>query len=115
MCCEAASVAKRGSRFVGLDSRRNVSELRLVDAFEEQDEQNEQNEAMKQRSSEVTRREERRTRRGWVLFTASLADGGIKPGFLHCASRRVRGSEREEKASARFGRNDNDGAVWTNG
>src|SRR5580704_327580 len=29
------------------------------------------------------------------------------PGFLHCASRRVRGSEREEKASARFGRNDN--------
>jgi hypothetical protein len=30
----------------------------------------------------------------------------IKPGSLHCASRRVRRSEREEKASARFGRDD---------
>jgi len=33
-----------------------------------------------------------------------LAD--ITPGSLHCASRRVRRSEREEKASARFGRDD---------
>jgi hypothetical protein len=32
--------------------------------------------------------------------------GAIKPGFLHCASRHVRRSEREEKASARSGRND---------
>jgi hypothetical protein len=30
----------------------------------------------------------------------------ITPGSLHCASRRVRRSEREEKASARFGRDD---------
>ena len=30
----------------------------------------------------------------------------IEETFLHCASRRVRGSEREEKASARSGRND---------
>ena len=51
MCCDAASVAKRGSRFVGLDSRRNVSEFGLVLALEEQEAQNE---VMKQRSSEVT-------------------------------------------------------------
>ena len=30
----------------------------------------------------------------------------IEERFLHCTSRRVRRSEREEKASARFGRND---------
>src|SRR5580704_290081 len=30
----------------------------------------------------------------------------IEERFLHCASRRVRRSEREEKASARSGRND---------
>jgi hypothetical protein len=32
--------------------------------------------------------------------------GLIEERFLHCASQRVRSSEREEKASARFGRDD---------
>ena len=35
----------------------------------------------------------------------------IEERFLHCASRRVHTSEREEKASARFGRNDSWG-LW---
>jgi len=52
MCCDAASVAKRGSRFVGLDSRRNVSALVLL-ALEAQEEQNA---ATTQRSNEGTRR-----------------------------------------------------------
>ena len=46
MCCDAASVAKRGSRLVGFDSRRNVSALGLLLALEEQEEQNE---AMKEK------------------------------------------------------------------
>jgi hypothetical protein len=33
----------------------------------------------------------------------------IEERFLHCASRRVRRSERKEKASARSGRNDRSG------
>src|ERR1700722_9449970 len=36
---------------------------------------------------------------GWV------SEGRYPERFLHCASRRVRGSEREENASAHFGRN----------
>src|SRR5580693_4846705 len=59
MRCEKASVAKRGSRFVGLDSSRNVSEFGLVLALEEQDEQTE---VMKQRSDEVTRQSKTRGR-----------------------------------------------------
>src|ERR1700722_670751 len=103
MCCDAASVAKRGSRFVGFDSRRNVSAFGFVFALEEQ---LAQNEVVKQRSNEVTKRAKSLCRR-LALFTVSLADGNVLPGFLHCASRRVRKSEREEKASARSGRNDN--------
>src|SRR5215813_876484 len=52
MCCEAASVAKRGSRLVGFDSRRNVRALELVLALEEHETKIE---ATKQRSNEVTK------------------------------------------------------------
>ena len=41
MRCEKASVAKRGSRLVGFDSRRNVSEFGLGLALEEQPERSE--------------------------------------------------------------------------
>ena len=101
----------RGSRLVGLDSRRKVRELGLVEAVEEQDAQNE---VMKQRSNEVTRRAERACRR-LALFTSICAGAGVKPRSLHCAARRVRGSEREEQASARFGRNDSVAVVSAGG
>jgi hypothetical protein len=42
----------------------------------------------------------------WVSLI-ELGEAEIKPGSLHCASPRVRRSEREEKAWARFGRDDN--------
>src|ERR1700722_8700822 len=51
MCWDAASVAKRGSRLVGLDSRRKVRVLGFALALEAQEEQTE---AMKQRSNELT-------------------------------------------------------------
>src|SRR5690349_9176559 len=53
MCCDAASVAKRGSRLVGFDSRRNVSALGLALAFEEQPQATE---AITKRSNEAKRR-----------------------------------------------------------
>src|SRR5579863_3529047 len=118
MRCEKASVAKRGSRLVGLDSRRNVRALGLVFALEEHPEKTE---VMKQRSNEVTRRVKSI---GWRLavFPVSLVDGDVLPRFLHSASRRVRPSkvrasrsEREEKAPAPFGRNDSAGVISARG
>jgi hypothetical protein len=54
---------------------------------------------------------------GWIEASAGclieLVGAAIKPGSLHCASRRVRSeANAEEKASARFGRDDNVFLFW---
>ena len=46
-----------------------------------------------------------------VIFWQAT-DGSIEERFLRYASRRVQRTEREEKASARFGRNDSVVRLW---